>query len=188
VITGHLGVAAAVRSVSRTQMGSITFLALLVAAALPDAVDTLYWALNICSPYGLYSHTSYAVLLEAAIVGGVAFLATGSRGVGLTFATVVLLHSPADYFTGRKIFVPGGDMLGLWIYRRPIVDWMLEVPIAIAGWWIFRRSGHSPRWAASVWALLALVLTQTALDAYIIGNGSSLKPNACPVVTSPRGP
>ncbi|MEO5815826.1 MAG: hypothetical protein ABIT20_11150 [Gemmatimonadaceae bacterium] len=188
MIVGHLGIAAAVRSGSRTRMGSITFLALLFAAALPDAVDTLYWALNICSPYGLYSHTSYAVLLEAAIVGGVALLATGSRGVALTFAIVVLLHSPADYFTGRKIFVPGGDMIGHGIYHRPIVDWMLEVPIVVAGWWLLRRSGGSPRWASSVWAVAVLVLMQTALDMFVIDKGSIRKPNACPVVTSPVVP
>ena len=167
-------------------MGSLLFIALLLASALPDAVDALYWALDFCSPYGLYSHTIYAVLLEAAIVGGLAFLATGSRGVALTFAVVVLLHSPADFFTGRKLFVPGGELLGLRIYDRPVADWLLEVPLAAGGWWLLRRSGRGPRWATSVWALVTLVLLQTSLDVFVIGRGGSLKPNACPVVTSPR--
>ncbi|MDB4893638.1 MAG: hypothetical protein JWL61_5493 [Gemmatimonadetes bacterium] len=187
MITGHLGIAAAARSFSREPMGSILFVALLLAAIVPDAVDALYWVIDICSPYGLYSHTTYAVALEAAIIGGLAFLATRSRGVTLTFVLVVLLHSPADYFTGRKLFVPGGEMLGLRMYERPIVDWMLEVPLVIAGWWLLRRSGRSPRWAASVWAIVALVLLQATLDAFVIGRGRSLKPNGCPVVTSPVG-
>ncbi len=166
-------------------MGSILFVALLFAAIVPDAMDALYWAVDICSPYGLYSHTTYAVALEAAIVGGVALLATGSRGVALTFVVVVLLHSPADYVTGWKLFAPGGEMLGLRIYDRPMVDWMVEVPLVVAGWWFFRRSGRSPRWAMSVWAIVALVVLQTTLDVLVIGRGGGLKPNACPVVTSP---
>jgi hypothetical protein len=184
VITGHLGVAAAARSVSRAPMGSILFIALLFAAVVPDAVDTLYWAIGVCSPYGLYSHTSYALVLEAAIVGGVAFLATGSRGVALTFVVVVLLHSPADYFTGQKLFVPGGEMHGLRLHDRPIIDWLLEVPLATAGWWLLRRSGRGPRWAISVWALVAIILVQTAIDA-LAGGRRGMKPNACHVVGSP---
>ncbi|MEO8334620.1 MAG: hypothetical protein ABI664_06600 [bacterium] len=183
MITGHLGIAVGARSFSRERMGSVMFLALLFAAALPDATDTLYWALDICSPYGLYSHTTYAVLLEAAIAGGVAFLATGSRRIALLFVIVVLLHSPADYFTGRKLFVPGGEMIGLRWYDRQLLDWLLETPLAIGGWWLLRRSGRGPRWATTVWAIAFLILVQTTLDAYVIGRGG-LKPNACPVVTS----
>jgi hypothetical protein len=188
VITGHLGVATAARSLSRRPMGSILFIALLLAAAVPDAVDALYWALDICSPYGLYSHTSYAVLLEAGIVGGLAFLATGSRGVALMFVVVVLLHSPADYLTGQKLFVPGGEMHGLRMYDHPLTDWLLEVPLVTAGWWLLRRSGRGPHWATSVWALSALLLVQTTLDVFVIGRGEGLKPNACPVVASPTSP
>jgi ABC-type sugar transport system permease subunit len=188
VITGHLGVAAAARSFSRDPMGSILFVALLLAALAPDVVDALYWAIGFCSPYGLYSHTTYAVALEAAIVGGVAFLATGSRGLTLMFVMVVLLHSAADYFTAWKLFVPGGELVGFKLYERPMVDWVLEVPLVIAGWWLLRRGGKSPHWATSVWAMVALVVVQTSLDAYAMGHREGLKPNACPVVTSPVGP
>ena len=188
MITGHLGIAVGARSFSREPMGSILFLALLMAALVPDAVDTLYWVMNFCSPYGLYSHATWAVVLEAAIVGGVAFLATGSRGIAVTFAAVVLLHSPADYFTGRKIFAPGGEMLGLRLYERPLFDWLLEVPAVLVGWWLLRRSGRGPRWAASVWALVAVLLVQTTFDAVMIGRGGGLKPNSCPVVNSPHVP
>ena len=168
-------------------MGPLLFLALLFAAAVPDAVDTLFWAFNICSPYGLYSHTLHAVVLEAAIVGGVMFLITGSRAVALTFVLVVLLHSPADFFTGRKLFAPGGELLGLRFYDRPLFDWLVEIPTVTIGWWMLRRSGRGPRWATSVWALALLLATQTTLDLFVLGGGRGLKPNACPVVASPAG-
>ena len=166
-------------------MGSITFLALMLASAMPDLVDALYWLVNVCNPYGLYSHTTYAVLLEASIIGGIALLATGSRGVALLFVGVVLLHSPADYFTGRKLYVPGGEMFGLRFYERPLLDWLLEVPLLTAGWWVLRRNGGGPRWAASVWTLVLLLILQTTLDVFVIGRGGSLKPNACPVIAPP---
>lgn len=185
MITGHLGIAAGARSFSRKPMGPILFIALLMAAFVPDAVDTLYWALNFCSPYGLYSHTTWAVVLEAAIVGGAAFLATGSRGIALTFTVVVLLHSPADYFTGRKLFAPGGEMLGLRLYERPLLDCLLEGSVLLVGWLLLRRSGRGPRWATSIWAFVAMLLVQTTLDAFVIGRGEGHKPNACPVVASP---
>lgn len=168
-------------------MGQLLFLALLFAAAIPDAVDALYWAIDFCSPYGLYSHTLQAVVLEAAIVGGVIFLVTSSRAVALTFVIVVLLHSPADYLTGQKLFMAGGEMHGLHFYDRPVIDWLIEIPIVIVGWWILRRSGRGPRWAMSIWSLALLVATQTTLDVFVIGRGGSLKPNACPVEALPTG-
>jgi hypothetical protein len=188
VITGHLGVAGAAGSASRERISSVLFVALLLASLTPDIVDALYWAVGFCSPYGLYSHTVHAVVLEAAIVGGIAFLATGSRSVALIFAIVVLMHAPADFFTGRKLVIPGGEMFGLRWYDWPLRDWLLEVPTAVTGWWILRRSGRAPRWATSVWAVAVAVLLQTTFDVLARPGGSGLKPNACPVVPPPLSP
>jgi hypothetical protein len=188
VITGHLGVAGAAASASRERISSVLFVALLAASLTPDIVDTLYWVVRFCSPYGLYSHTVHAVVLEAAIVGGAAFLATGSRSVALIFTIVVLLHVPADFFTGRKLVMPGGEMFGLWWYDYPMRDWLLEVPTAVVGWWLLRRSGRGPRWATSVWAVGAVVLLQTTIDVLARPGSSGLKPNACPVVSPPANP
>jgi hypothetical protein len=169
-------------------MGSALFAALLLASLAPDIADALYWAAGFCSPYGLYSHTVHAVVLEAALVSGIALLVTGSRPIALMFAIVVLLHIPADYFTGHKLFIPGGEMVGLRLYDRPLLDWLLEMPIAIGGWWLLRRSGRAPRWAASIWAILFLVVVQTTLDIIARPGGGGIKPNACPIVTSPISP
>ena len=169
-------------------MSSVLFAAFLLASLAPDVVDALYWAVGFCSPYGLYSHTLHAVVLEAAVVSGIVFLATGSSRLTLTFATVVLLHIPADYFTGRKLFTPGGEMFGLRLYDRPLVDWALEVSIAFGGWWLLRRDGRAPRWAVSLRALVVVVALQTTLDAMARPGRRGFKPNACPIVTSPVSP
>jgi hypothetical protein len=169
-------------------MGAAVFAALLLVSLAPDIADALYWAVGFCSPYGLYSHTVHAVVLEAALVGGIVLLVTGSRATALTFAIVVLLHIPADYFTGRKLLIPGGEMVGLRLYDRPLLDWLLETPITVGGWWLLRRSGRAPRWAASIWAILFVVLVQTTLDIIARPGGGGIKPNACPIVTSPLSP
>jgi len=179
VITGHFGVAGVVRSVSRAKMSSGIFIALVFASLAPDIADAVYSVLGICSPYGLYSHTLHAVVLEAAIVGGMAFLATGSRVTALTFAFVVLLHVPADYFTGRKLLLPGGEMVGLSWYDRPLYDYLLEVPTVLLGWWLLRRSGRAPRWATAVWMLVLVLIVQTAFDVVSAGTSRGVKSSAC---------
>lgn len=151
------------------------FLALLLAAMTPDVVDAIYFLLSICSPFGLYSHTVYAVVLEAALVGGAAFLITGSWRTGVLFAGIVLLHVPADFPTGHKLLFPGGELHGLDFYRSRWQDLLLEVPVIVAGWWLLRRSGQGPAWARSVWAVLVIVVPQLLFDLQT----SPIKPSGC---------
>jgi hypothetical protein len=179
VITAHLGIAAMARAAVREPLKPFHLLLLFGASVVPDAMDVLYWVTGVCSPYGLYSHTLPALLLQAAVIGGIAFLVTGSRVVALLFVTVVMLHMPGDLITGRKLVMPGGEMAGLRLYDQPVTDWLVEVPVVILGWWILRRSGRAPRWASSVWALVLMLLVQTQFDAYAQIQGHGVKPNAC---------
>ncbi|NUO37351.1 MAG: hypothetical protein HOQ17_10530 [Gemmatimonadaceae bacterium] len=170
MITGHLGVAAAVRS----RWPGLSVLWLVPVAVAPDILDFAYVALGICSPYGLYSHTVPAAALTGAVLGGIAFLVTGSRSAGLVTAGVVLAHLPLDLVTGHKIFWPGGPLLGFSLYRRPLLDFLIELPIALAGWWVLRRSGRGPSWATVGAAALALALAQATFDVL-----PQVKPSAC---------
>ena len=179
MITGHFGVAGLVRGGSRARMSSALFIAFALASLAPDIVDAMYFVLGICNPYGLYSHTVHAVVLEAAVVAGAVFLATGSRVTALTFALIVLLHIPADYFTGRKLLWPGGEMAGLFWYERPLYDFLLEAPTAFIGWWVLRRSGKGPPWAVTRWAIAIALLVQTAFDVASVRNSGKIKPSAC---------
>lgn len=156
-------------------MSGAHVLAFLLAAMTPDAVDGALFLLSVCSPSGLYSHTIYVVMLEAAVVGGAALLFTGSRGEALAFTLVVLLHPAADFFTGHKLVIPGGELHGLELYQRPVLDFLLEAPTIVAGWWLLRRSGQAPRWVQSVWAVGIIVLLQLGFDARTGLN----KPSAC---------
>lgn len=160
-------------------MSSGLFIAFAFASLAPDIVDGVYFVLGICSPYGLYSHTLQAVVLEAAVVAGMVFLATGSRGAAATFAVIVLLHIPADFLTGRKLLLPGGELAGLLWYERPLYDFLLEVPTALLGWWVLRRSGKGPSWATTYWALGMALIAQTAFDVASARSAGHIKPSAC---------
>lgn len=172
MIVGHVGIAAAAKSAWRRT----SFPWLLVGCAAPDLVDVGFAIARVCNPYGLYSHTVPAAALLAAVIGGTAFLTTDSRATGLATALMVLLHLPPDLITGHKIFWPGGPMLGLNVYEHPQLDFLIEVPILIIGWWLLRRSRSAPRWATSMLVLVVLVAGQGALDLLA---GEGVKPSAC---------
>lgn len=161
-------------------MNALVLAALMVAAFAPDLVDASYFVLRICSPYGLYSHSIPAVVLESAVVGALAYLTTGSRSITVLFVLVVLLHAASDYFTGRKLLLmPGGEMVGLQWYDKPLQDFALEALVLVIGWLMLRRAGQAPRLARSAWLLLAAIALQGTLDLTIVGSGRSLKPTAC---------
>jgi hypothetical protein len=174
VIVGHLGIAGAAYSGRRGS--SLPWL--LGAAMAPDIVDALFVVARSCNPYGLYSHTVPAAVLIAAVTGAIAYLATGQRVTGLLAALLVLAHLPPDYVTGLKLFWPGGELLGLRLYERPLADFALEALIAAGGWWLVRSREWAPRWATGWLALVVLLLLQGALD--VAGaRGGGTKPNAC---------
>lgn len=171
MITGHLGIASAVGSRWR----NVPLLWLVPASIAPDILDVVLAVWGICSPFGLYTHTLPAAALLGAVLGGVAFLATGSRSAGLVVLLVVLLHLPADFLTGRKLYWPGGPLLGLDLYSRPAIDFLVELPVLVGGWWLLRRAGKAPRWATTLAAVGALVVVQGTFD--LLSKG--VKPSAC---------
>jgi len=178
VITGHLGVAGLLRSTSGADFGARAYLALAFASLAPDVADGLFYLAGICSPYGLYTHTLYAVLLQAALVGAAAFLLTDSRGSGVLYTSAVLLHLPADYFTGQKLLFPGGEFVGLYLYDVPPADFALETVIVLIGWYAIRRKARDPVWLRSGWLLGCVLATQAVFD-ITAHSRMTTKPTAC---------
>ena len=172
MIVGHLGVAAAARSAWRR----VSLPWLVVASVAPDVVDVTLALAGVCNPYGLFSHTIPAAALLAAVIGGAALLVTGSRGTALASGLMVLLHLPPDLVTGHKIFWPGGEMVGLNVYSRPLLDFLIEAPMLVIGWWLLRRTRGAPRWATSGLVLVALLAGQGTLD---VVSRRGVKPSAC---------
>jgi hypothetical protein len=183
VITGHLGIAAAAYATRRDS----SLLWLLVAAMAPDAVDAMFVVVGICNPHGLYSHTVPAAALIAAVMGGVAFLATDRRATGLLAAALVLIHVPLDYVTGYKLFWPGGEIMGLRLYERPLADFLLEAAVVWGGWRLLRTTAGAPRWATGRLVLVTLFAIQATMSIGAKARGGGMKPSACARVISPTG-
>lgn len=132
---------------------------------------------GVCSPAGLYSHTVPAAALIAALLGGAALLATGSRTTAIACAALVLAHLPPDMITGHKLYWPGGALIGMNVYARPALDFAIELPILTAGWWMLRRAGPTPAWVSRWQVLLLFVLLQAAFD--LFAGVGLIKPTAC---------
>lgn len=176
MIIGHWGIAVT----ARWARPHVSLLWLLVAAIAPDLVDVGLALAGVCNPFGLYTHTIPAALLIGACLAGAAVLA-GRRETAALVLLVVMLHLPLDYLTGRKLYWPGGELYGLLLYERPLVDFLMETAVLLVGWMLLRRtaSSHSvpapPRWATRAAGVALLILLQGAVDLA----GSQVKPNAC---------
>ena len=177
MITGHLGIAAAVQASRRG--GSLhALLWLLGASMVPDIVDALFVVARSCNPNGLYSHTVPAAALLAVVTGALAYAATNERATGALCALLVLAHLPPDFVTGHKLFWPGGELVGLRRYDHPVADFAVEGALVLAGWWLLRTRTTLPRWTTSRAALAGLLAAQIVVETAGTLRGG-VKPSAC---------
>ena len=158
MIVGHWGIAYAVSAKTR----DAPFLLFAVASIAPDCLDVVYAIAGVCSPYGVYSHSLPALLPLAAVAAVAIWLLTRNWRFGLVGMALVLIHLPADWVTGRKALFLAGPLAGANLYSWPIVDFLLEVPLLVAGWLAARRAETRPRWAVAIPTLLILVTIQGA--------------------------
>ena len=159
---------------------------LLVATVAPDIVDFMAGFSGVCNPGGLYSHAFPAVLVVALVVGAASGWQTRNSTTAYLAMGLVFLHLPLDYITGLKYLWPGSPIVGLYIYRWPALDFVVEVPLVAAGWWILRRSGTAPKWAASVVTVVLLIAIQASLNFTQQFVTRRTKPNGCSVAAHPR--
>jgi hypothetical protein len=68
----------------------------------------------------------------------------GTLAGAAILALVCFLHWPADVFTGCKPTTFGGPWIGLYSYRHPVSDVLLEGGLLLVGWLLIRRrANHS---------------------------------------------
>jgi hypothetical protein len=157
---GHLGIALLAKGLDWEE-----HLATLVGASI--ATDVVVAGFNlggVAVPSGLSPHSIPGTLALGLAFGVIvlAFTRSGRRAafVGL----VVLSHTLADYVTSTLPTWPGGPNIGLFVYRFPIADLIIECAVIFIGWWIY-RSGLVARarnsWAT--WAILTVLLACQAL-------------------------
>ncbi len=156
---GHVGVALGAKRVRP----SIGLLVLLVSAYAPDWVDSGLCLAGVYHPSGVLSHSIPGVALIALL--GFALYGVRTRdftGAALV-AAVIISHMLLDWITGWKPTWPGGTMIGLRLYERPIADFIVEGVVIGVGAVLYGQTLPPRRrpWidvAVMIGALLALQL------------------------------
>ena len=149
---------------------SIPLWLLVLASQLPDWADAGFCIAGVRpSTPGILSHSIPAVAalaLDAAVV--YAIVLRDPAGM-LLVAAVVVSHAAGDYFTGTKPTWAGGPMIGLQLYKRPVIDFILEAAVILGGWLVYRRSlPESRRSSEPVFTLLgALIVIQIGADIFL---------------------
>jgi membrane-bound metal-dependent hydrolase YbcI (DUF457 family) len=160
VYIGHVGAALAAKR-ARTGIG---LLVLLVATYLPDWVDTGLCLVGAYDQQEMLSHSVPAVMLFALAGFSAYALVTRDWTGALVIAALVVSHMLLDWVTGYKPTWPGGPMIGLQLYDRPIADFIVEGIVIFVGTLLYGRT-LPPRqrpWvdvSIMLGALLALQLT-----------------------------
>jgi hypothetical protein len=177
MITGHIGIAFGARALDRREPGMrAPLLWLLAASVAPDGLDGLYTLGHYCNPDAAFSHSLPAVGILATLMAIAAFLHTRSVLTALMVGGMVIMHLPPDYITGRKALWPGGPVIGLFVYRWGWLDFLIEVPVLVTGWWMLRRSGFTPRWVVSGFVLAALLAVQAGFNVTSVVYGPAVRP------------
>ena len=168
---GHIGFGLGAYSFRKT----LPLWLLLIAAQIPDWLDAGFCVADIDrGPYGMYTHGFIPVAVAALAVGALAYVLTSDVIGALIVALVVVSHWGLDYFTGIKPTWPGGPMVGMNLYSRPVVDVMLESATILAGWLLYRRtlpeSARNNGWTyATLFSLCALQVLAGAAFALSLG-------------------
>ena len=115
---------------------------LLCAAYAPDIIEVSLW------PFGIHnrelSHSLISVGLGATLLAAVyATLRRDARGA-ICLWSVYVLHWPADFITGRKPTWPGGPTVGLDLYGRPVIVWIVDLAVLAAGCWLYYAYSRRP--------------------------------------------
>ena len=159
---GHVGAALAAKRV-RT---AIALWVLLIATYTPDWVDTGLCHAGRYNPDGVFSHSIPAVLLLA-LVGLLTYAAFTRDWMGaIVVAAVIVSHMVLDWLTGYKPTWPGGPMIGLELYERPILDFFAEGGVIFLGALLYVRTLPPGK---SVWSNFAsmagvLLILQLSID------------------------
>ena len=119
---GHVGAALAAKRVR----ASIGLLPLLIATYTPDWIDTGMCVVGRYDAGGMFSHSIPSVLVFALIGFAIYGALTRDWTGALVVAAVILSHMFLDWITGYKPTWPGGPMIGLRLYDRPVADFVAE--------------------------------------------------------------
>ena len=157
---GHIGIALAGKGFKST----IPMWLLVLATQLPDWADAAVCSAGSAGTSEMWSHSLPAVAVLGLVLAISYFASSRDIAAASLIAMIVVSHAIADYATGLKPTWPGGPHIGLELYHRPMMDFVVEGVVIVIGWMIYRRSlAPEKRQTSPVTTLLvALMLLQLA--------------------------
>ncbi len=137
-----------------------------MAAYTPDWVDGALCVAGAYYPEGMISHSVPAVVLFAGVGFVLYGLKTRDWTAALVVAGAILSHTVLDWVTGYKPTWPGGPMIGLGLYSRPVADFIAEGLVIVIGVALYARTLPPRRrpWIDVSLMLGALLVLQLAID------------------------
>jgi membrane-bound metal-dependent hydrolase YbcI (DUF457 family) len=159
---GHVGAALG----AKRARASIGLFVLLVATYTPDWVDSALCLAGVYDPDRMISHTIPAVVLFAVVGFALYGLKTRDWTAALILAAVILSHMLLDWITGYKPLWPGGPMIGLSLYDRPIADFIAEGVVIVIGSVLYGQTLPPRRrpWIDVSVMLVVLLALQLGID------------------------
>jgi hypothetical protein len=159
---GHVGAAL----IAKRARLSVPLVVLLAATYAPDWIDGGLCVAGVYNPDGVLSH-SIPVVAFLALVGFALYaLKTRDWTGAIVVAAVVISHMLLDWITGYKPTWPGGGMIGLKLYERPVLDFIVEGVLIAIGALLYGRT-LPPRkrpWIDVAMMLGALLVLQLGID------------------------
>ncbi len=152
---GHLGLGL----VAKSRRPDVPLGVFLIASV---TTDLLYFSLFHTLP--LVALTTAALFLAGAI--------RFDRHVGLLLAALVVAHLGVDLLTSGIALWPNGSERGFRLYDTPLADFILEAPVIVAGWWVWRRTLPDTRDRAANSMLVLLLVSQALFDAFVAGTAN----------------
>jgi hypothetical protein len=163
---GHVGVALGAHGIRK----SIPLWLLILASQMPDWADAGLCLADIrTSVPGMYSH-SLPAIATLALIGALIYCVMLRDPAGMALvALVVVSHAGGDYLTGLKPSWEGGPMIGLELYKRPLMDFFLEAFVLLGGWLLYRRTLPAEKRSAepAYTLLFVLVAIQVGADIFL---------------------
>lgn len=159
---GHVGVALGAKRVRP----SIGLLVLLVSTYAPDWVDGGLCLAGAYNPSGALSHSIPVVALMALLSFALYAIRTRDWTGALVVGAVIVSHMLLDWITGYKLTWPGGTMIGLRLYDRPVLDFIAEGVVIVvgAGLWAQTLPPRKRSWINVAVLLGALLALQLGVD------------------------
>ncbi|MBO8168179.1 MAG: hypothetical protein H0Z35_03215 [Thermoanaerobacteraceae bacterium] len=164
---GHLGIALFAKGIRRNE----SLLLLIIASIFIDLTTIFIDIFKISLPSWFMLHTIPSTIILAVCFGLVIFIKNRNWRQCIFFGVVIISHLLVDYLTSRLSIWAKGPVIGLGLYKYPLIDFILEGTFIVFGWLVYQRIFKNQKnklWA--LWLMLFILIGLQACFSFLICN------------------